>query len=251
MNQLRVPNSTEIYGNWTVVGPDNQFMFHCGTRKAKWYLKKNLAIVLYDQTIQLSFTPKGGGHKESAEYFKESRINQCVVCSATENLTKHHIVPSCYRKHFPEKYKSHNCFDIVAICCACHDAYERKAFGMHKELAKHIPISQEFREVNYIIDKVNKSLYALREHRNGIPEARRKSLLGFLERYFERSILLEQIEEISYIDKEFVENKIGLQVVQKIQDLPEFILMWREHFLRVAQPKFLSPRWLEIYKTIF
>lgn len=248
---LRIPNSTEIYGNWTVVDPDNQFMFHCGTRKAKWYLKRNLATVVRDQIIKLSFVPKGRGHKESAEYFKESRINQCVVCGVTENLTKHHIVPSCYRKHFPDKYKKHNCFDVVAICCACHDAYERKAYSIHKELGKDIPISREFKETNHTIDKVNKALYALKEHLNGIPEARRKSLLGFLERYFEQSIVLEQIGKIPYIDKEFVESKIGFQVVQLVENLPEFILMWREHFLKVAQPKFLSPKWLEIYKTLF
>ena len=95
--KLRPTLQTDPYDNCTMYGPDNEWMCACDHKKMNWYLDRNLAEKLSDNTFKLTFKPEGKGHATESAYFAEKRVNCCVICGTEADLTKHHIVPYCYR----------------------------------------------------------------------------------------------------------------------------------------------------------
>lgn len=73
----------------------------------------------------------GGGHDAAAAAaagtslsslaLSDARINRCVVCGATRDYTRYHVVPAAYRKHLPAAIKAHRSHDIVLVCVDCHE----------------------------------------------------------------------------------------------------------------------------------
>ena len=103
--------------------PDGILMFRCDYKKANWYLKRNLGEVIsqYPLKVKLKFKPRGlGNHNKSFGLTEMS--NECVICGASEYLTRHHVVPYCYRRYFPTSIKSHNFHDVLSLCVKCHDS---------------------------------------------------------------------------------------------------------------------------------
>lgn len=109
---------------WEVFHPEGFSMFYCDDKKAKWYLRKNLAEIVDERKIKLLFKPNGPGEDPSVRLTKNIT---CVCCNSQTSLTKHHIVPTQYRKQLPLKYKEHYSYDVVLLCKKCHESYERKA----------------------------------------------------------------------------------------------------------------------------
>src|SRR5271154_4010708 len=99
-----------MYDNCRLYGPDGLFMAFCDKKRFNWYLKKGLANQIDDKSIQLNFSPKGTGCSERGQYLKTPRQSICVVCGTDKDLTKHHVVPTRFRKHFPVEIKSHASF---------------------------------------------------------------------------------------------------------------------------------------------
>ena len=129
-------SKNKIYGNYSVVSPEGILMFKCNLKKVNWYLSRGLATIIQDDPtcIKLNFTPNGlGNHNRS--YGLNKMENKCVNCGSTDKLTRHHIVPFCYRKFFPMEIKSHNFHDILPMCVNCHYNYERKADKLKELLA--------------------------------------------------------------------------------------------------------------------
>lgn len=72
----------------------SRFITDCACKcrkKAEWYLKRDLATMLDEKAIQLTFEAKGEGHAEN-DYMIEDRDNFCVVCASHKDLTLHHVV---------------------------------------------------------------------------------------------------------------------------------------------------------------
>jgi len=111
-----------------MLSPDGTVMCLCAYKKMKWYVSRGLAKELpyKPKTFQLIFNPKGLGHSDNRKnqqlntYFLSPKHNRCCVCSSREKLTRHHCVPTMYRKNFPENAKSHNSHDVVILCQKCH-----------------------------------------------------------------------------------------------------------------------------------
>ena len=97
---------TQAYDNWKVYSLEGELMFRCSNKKISWYLSRNLANQIADDSIRLNFHSKGLGHVGNTFYL-EDRSNSCVCCGANNNLTTHHVVPDMYRRHMPEVVKSH------------------------------------------------------------------------------------------------------------------------------------------------
>jgi len=108
--------SKDLYSNCIMEGPDGTFLCKVSQRKVNWYLKKGLATQVCDdpQTIRLIFEPNGPGHAGD-EYYSQEFVNRCVNCGAEEFLSRHHIVPYCFRKFFPMEQKQHSYHDIVPL----------------------------------------------------------------------------------------------------------------------------------------
>ncbi|NIQ13420.1 MAG: hypothetical protein GTO02_03115, partial [Candidatus Dadabacteria bacterium] len=171
---------TPQYGNCEVLGPDGNLMFRCCQKKALWYLERNLGNQISKEpfTIQLTFTPKGKGHVDDP-YFLQIMKNLCVVCGSDENLTRHHVVPYCYRKFFPTNLKDHRSYDVMALCIPCHELYEEKATEFKEELAvKHsAPVSGTGARFDKALSAARGAARAILEHGNKIPPARKDILI--------------------------------------------------------------------------
>src|SRR5579859_1000680 len=111
----------DLNDNWKVLHPSGVHMFTTNRRKAQWYLNRDKAVIVEENTIQLTFMPKGMGFGQDEIFGLTPRINRCVVCGCEENMTRHHVVPYHYRKFMPVDYKSRNHHDVVLICRKHHN----------------------------------------------------------------------------------------------------------------------------------
>jgi hypothetical protein len=246
----------KIYSNCSIYHPDGSLMCHCAEKRMRWYLKRGLAEKIDESSIKLLFEPAGRGH-DGDNYYLEQRVNQCVVCGTKENLTKHHVVPYQYRKNMPEEYKNHTHFDVLCVCSPCHAAYEEEATKLNKQLAAdldvnfHVPVSEEAMAAR----KASGYIGALREHGHKIPEERVAIMLDIIGDFFEREITLADLEDL-VVDLDGYDGTTlspGKKILEKWfeagKSVQEFVVMWRQHFLDISEPKHMSEYWLEEYQT--
>jgi len=244
------PLREKLYGNCYVLNPDGEVMFHCNQEKINWYLSRNLAELVVEDppTIRLKFKPNGPGHLGD-KYYLTPKINQCVVCGSTVRLTRHHIIPHCYRRHFSRIHKDHSYHDVVLLCVTCHDAYENAATLLKKKLALDygIPLIGSGWYRDETIVKVKKSASALLNHWDVIPSERREKLLQTLKNYFKKEEITKEDMEVANNCNETVQTvnyaEHGSTVVAKVGNIEEFVKMWRKHFLTTMQPKFMPDHW--------
>jgi hypothetical protein len=249
-----------IYGNCQVLSPNGELMFRCLEKKAYWYLNRNLAEIISNDplTIKLKFTPKGKGEKN--EYLKEIRENKCSVCGneELEKLTRHHLIPHEYRKHFPKELKSHNSSLVVPICTTCHEIYENThAIKFKKELMNLYVEKISYKnppEFKYYT-KIKGAINALLKHKNKIPYEKtiemEKEIMDFANKH--NISLNDNISEndlnniqnlLEKIGRPKVKNNYSKIIVEKCGDLKDFSIQWVKHFIQFMQPKFL-PEYLK------
>ncbi|CAI2181474.1 10055_t:CDS:2 [Funneliformis geosporum] len=259
------------YDNWKVYSLGGELMFRCNTKKISWYLSRNLANQIADDSIQLNFQPKGLGHIFD-KYHLEDRCNFCVCCGDNENLTRHHVVPEMYRRQMPEVVKSHTNHDILLMCIKCHTSYEKAASELKKKIAKDfdMPLNGRGRvRLDYNV-KVKKVASAL--NKTGIPEDRMRELRNILftwqqttnkvksdklDDLIEQALMLpeyektnEFIEHGEYIVSQLLKDSYyvtGSEDISSTRErwpkLEEFIYLWRDHFVKTTNPQFLSKHW--------
>lgn len=233
-----------LYGNCSVLSPKDILMFKCNEKKANWYLKRGLAEVLQSNpiVIKLNFEPNGlGNHNKS--YGLGEMMNKCVNCGTEDDLTKHHVVPICYRRFFPIDLKSHNFHDVLAMCVDCHEQYERKA-----DILKSMLATQYNAPVNGIIKKTNLTHIKIANALliRDLPK----------KRYKELKVQLKTILNIKRLTKQRLIKTANLDtkssttitthgeiVVKKLTNINEFIQMWRKHFLDNNECKYIPKDW--------
>ena len=246
-----------IYGNWLVLHPLGFEMFRCTTRKANWYLFRNLADVVSEDppVIKLSFFPNGVGWKDD-EFALTQKQNLCAVCGSEDldRLTKHHIVPSLYKRHFPKKLKVATSHDVVCICRECHDEYENIYASKLKEKISEqyeVPLCNSQSDFVKVI-KLSKAYVLNSEF---MPEERKMELLEKISSmlgYEEGFVPMEEIEKFSKISQkkynEFYGNH-GKGVMEKVTDIQGFVEMWRSDFVNNMKPKFM-PKYWDIHRAV-
>ena len=248
---------TPIYGNTKVLAPNGELLFLCLPKKAQWYLDRDLAMIveLDPMVVQLKFEPKGKGQNGDA-YALGTKQNVCVVCGSEENLTRHHIVPYMYRKHFPQHIKSHNSHDVVPICVFHHSEYEED-FGVELKyiLATKYEAPLEIEtKVNSDLSLVVKYSKLLVTHGKKIPLSRKKQMITTIRNYHGfvgkmRNVILIY----AYVElKTSKTNSHGKKVVERLLEtdrLQWFIETWREHFIRSMNPQFMPEHW-DIHRSV-
>lgn len=115
------------YSNVILIGQDGKLLSTISSRKAKWYLKKNLAVEIpapapYSRALQINFTHNQP--KEAESWDLGVNDNQCVICGCEDLLTLHHIVPRVVRRYFPVEIKGHSREWCVLLCEPCHTKVE-------------------------------------------------------------------------------------------------------------------------------
>ena len=246
-----------LYGNIGVYSPDGIFMFHANKRKLNFYIKTNLVEKIGDKKYQLTFVPGGVGNGNKGETFAIPRENRCVVTGITDYqvLTRHHIVPLVFRKHFPLEEKR-NFQWVVFIEDKHHRDYTVEEHKFYNELAKkyNVPSILEFSsEYNdkLLVYRLAKNLLC---HGDKMPSDKKGNLeLNFVQlsglqptvenlmKYKKPSLKKKDVPEI-----EIVPGGFGKAIVAHIKDYQEFNLMWLNHFVETMKPQFL-PEDLKIY----
>jgi hypothetical protein len=248
MKRLKRPAiRTHLYQNCRVYGPDGELMFRCNRRRLDWYLARDLALEKGENAIQLLFEPKGPG-AAGDRYYLEDRDNVCVVCGAVEQLTRHHVVPDSYRRHFPGGITAHNWFDVLLLCISCHEEYEQRALDLRQQIADEhgVALNGLAPPVDNEALRAVKFASALKRHWPTIPEPRREVLLDELRRYLKKDIITEQdILATSELDSRTGRGiPAGKIIVEQTSNLDVFVRRWREHFIATMQPRFLSRHWV-------
>jgi hypothetical protein len=244
------PVLRNIYDNILVLTVDGVPLCRCSQKKAEWYVKRDLATMVSNDpdVLKLKFKTRGLGHVDDDFYLAE-RFNGCVVCENITDLTRHHVVPYCFRKHFPDHIKSHNSHDVVPLCLKCHGHYEKEADKLKASLGFKYGI--KYGE-NVVFDcmkmRVKRYGTALMMYRDRIPQERVNFLLSSIKKYYGKDEITNEdilaaanldLKETSSIEK----KKYGETIVSSLKDLEGFVKMWRSHFVDVMSPKHMPSNW--------
>jgi hypothetical protein len=242
-----VTKDRKIYGNCRVLSPEGHLMFRCESKKANWYLKRDLAqIVNLDPlTIKLNFEPNGLGNHNKG-YGLGEMANLCVVCGSEEFLTRHHVVPICYRKYFPIEKKSHNFHDVLSVCAVCHESYEKFAFDFKLSLADkyNAPINGELINNKDFLKVRRIASCLIGETANHIPTWRIYEMKKQIKSHFSwKRVSKKRLEDIVNLEVKVYNRTHGEIVVSNLENLNNFIVEWRKHFLQHNDCKYLPQNW--------
>jgi len=247
-----------IYGNCKVLDPAGTLIFRCDQKKADWYIKKGLGELVAEEpyyTVQLNFTPKGNGHVGEPFYLQDKQ-NRCVMCGSDIDLTKHHCVPYCYRKFFPEEFKMHTSHDILALCIPHHHEYEKHATRLKIELGRlyGVPLSGQGVYYDRAVARVRGAAHTLLQHKSVIPPDRAEELLQRVREYLEKKpgepVTDDELQALKLLHpsiKTEEYEKHGEGIVKQLKYIGAFCEMWRYHFIDCMRPQFLPAHWSVSY----
>lgn len=234
---------TPAYSNCKMLSPTGVFMCRMGKKRVDWYVERGLAKVVSDDpyTIQLLFEPNGLGNYKD-EYYLAEKDNVCVVCGSNHDLTKHHALPRCFRKHFPDYLKRYDSHDVLLVCRHCHEAYEVHATELKKKLVGCTNITSMHEEDIAHIRAI-KAAKTLVRYGNRIPDESALRLMLRIEEYagdFNDEIVEELASERF---GGYHSADVWREAVEGINDYNEFTKMWREHFVKTMNPQYLPEHW--------
>ncbi len=251
---MKQNSNKTVYDNCMMVAPDGEFLCYTSHDRINWYLDRDFAELIKEEnprTIRLTIEPKGRSGTDDP-FYSTRRKNECVVCGVDDNLTLHHVVPHCFRRFFPNKFKDHSSHDILAVCRDCHDVYEIEAADLKKELAKQYKcvdyaFAWDSEDDFYGYSHAVKAAIALLEHGDKMPKERKAELKNKVAPYLGHEFSYRDMEEFTNINSR--KNKHGKRmtfaekVVSELSDIEEFCIMWRRHFVEKAEPKYLPEKW--------
>lgn len=241
---MSVSYNKQVYDNIAMLSPEGQLMCYIGSKRANWYLQRDLADKLEEKKIQLKFRPNGLGHY----YDPERNIpvdNHCVVCGHDEisKLTKHHSVPECFRKYFPDEWKSYRSHEILFICTDCHERYERYASDIKRDLIAALGGE----EIMNIDNRMRKYINTLLKHKKLLPEEKRLRLENEIKEHYKISVINDSV--LKQLLKKPRINPYRLYA-QQVENHFEFARFWKQHFLDIMKPKYLFAYWRPEYEPL-
>lgn len=244
-----------IFDNCIIQAPDGVVLSRCGRKKLNWYLTRDMADMVADDppTIRLRFEPSGRDGIDDP-LLLDGKPNVCVACGATDNLTRHHIIPYCFIRHMDAKYRMDIIRDILPLCRDCHDRYERKSDERRDEIAQGYGIPRHGIEggMAYKVRKAMGAAKALLDHGDKIPDARRDELLTTIKEFLSKDEVtaedLESLRKYRIRDREDYVS-FSKHVADNVGDYNEFARGWRSHFVETMEPKHMPAKWQIDRKT--
>ncbi len=240
----------KLYHNCKILSPDGELMCRVSEKRAQKYLDKGLAEIVEDETltIQLNFKPKGRGHADSpgAEVLLAEIEEKCVSCGIEEDLTKHHVIPRTYLKHFPNKkeLQAIYTYDLLIMCVPCHEAYEIHANDLKLAIQKEMTARRGSTGLENI-QPIKNHARALLFYRNQIPKER----IAVLEKTVRKYLGKEEITDADLQEVHDTKPLGGLfdtyeqAVVAQLDNFDDFMTRWRRHFVEVMTPPYLPRGW--------
>ncbi len=127
----------DFYGNALIIAQDGRHLCTLNRKRIEWYLKKGLAEEVvppagYPRAIKLNFKAKLD-IRDPKPYELAIIKTECVLCGATKELTLHHVVPQCIRKHFPLHEKARSRQWCVLLCVDCHHKVEEVTQAVYQK----------------------------------------------------------------------------------------------------------------------
>ena len=256
-----------MYDNIEMRDPQGQLLCTISDKKAKWYIRKNLAKWKNQPTggssdqkaIILNFEPKS--HKSKIEpdlYTTSQKQNICVSCGdANQIYMRHYIVPYSYRTLLPTKYKTHMPHDIVILCpdcnLTCKQYTQRKQREMEASL-RHDPETANAVIPNKELHHVKSKALALLKSGDKLPVEIRNQYEALLIEHNKLSTDQELTEAILQknceIDTHLPNPKFisgSVLVVGNLKNdeqlIEEFVRNWRKYFVETMLPRFLPKGW--------
>lgn len=241
MSWKRANLSRTHYSNIKMLHPDGTLMCRLSERRARWYLDRGLAVAESEDSLRLLFEPNGPG-ANGHPFYTAAHEDRCVVCGREECLSRHHCVPSCFRTHFPEEYKSHNWHDVLLLCDECHNEYEVHAQEVKLEM---LQIPEDVMEERKSRLRAIKFAHTYAIHFDVIPKERSVPMLDEMRLYLGVAELTDDhILELALQERPcLICDDDWKAVVDRIDDLDEFIYWWRHHFVQTMNPQFLPEGW--------
>ena len=267
--------------NWKVYHPSGKHMFTCGEKKAKWYLERNLALLIGKKKIRFTFDPKGNGFEDDEVFGRSVRVIRCVVSGTSDDLQRHHIVPYCYRTYFPNEFKSKNHHDVVLINHDKHSEYEQYANKFKDEIAVifnaktiaeyNTEYTGRLRQIGKENSILLNTILSLFKCYNKVPDKIKLEKLDFIAKQINipfktickynylqlyNIYLFLKKENDKLIDNYKEENRMfydhGYHVVKSLdteEKIIEFVKLWRNHFIEKMQPKYMPNGWSIDFRT--
>jgi len=262
--------------SWEIYHPNGKHMFTSGEKKVNWYISRNLAKIIGENKIQLTFTPNGIGFNENEKFGRSARKLICVITGKRDNLQRHHITPYSYRRFLNKKYKSRNHHDVVLINQKEHIKYEKKANEFKDKIAEQYNIktiknlNEEFyNNLNKIKKEYSVLLSALKflfkTHNNNNYNNEKINKLKFISENCKISyeFLIKcnyiQLYKLYLLIKNEQKNQIliyrnnnknkydhGYLIVEKLnteKKIKHFVKLWRKHFIKTTKPKYMPYGW--------
>jgi len=174
----------------------------------------------------------------------------CCVCGGAGHLTRHHVVPACYREPLHHDRNYHDLHDIVFVCLACHEKYEKRhAWGLRRALCGRygVPMEGYCGSVWPEGHEAMRAAAALVRHGDRIPARRAAELRAEIASHLGREpqeadmLMLAEMDWRPKPGPEYVSH--GELVVAEVEDMQAFWRMWRMHFASKMKPRFLPSGW--------
>jgi exonuclease 3'-5' domain-containing protein 2 len=241
-----------IFDNCIIMSPDEIILSRCCLKKIQWYVDRGLADRVPDAepqtvTIKLRFEPSGRTGIDDPLIIG-GKPNLCVVCGATENLTRHHIVPRSFIRHMPVEWKVDIIRDIFPLCRNCHENYERKSDEKREAIAKSMGgvRSGFFGETMAKGLKAASAASAILKHGSKIPQERKLKLLKDVWVFSGIDCPSEEdLKILANYDPKAAGHYISLseRLAKETKDYNEFAKDWRRHFVETMSPKYMPEVW--------
>jgi hypothetical protein len=256
------PVRRTLYDNCVIQAPDGTMFSRCRKVRLKWYLDRGLASPIDENTIRLNFQPRASISIREATTIKE---NICVVCGSSKKLSKHHIIPYCFRNAMPVGWRGGPALfhDVISLCTTCHIKYESAASSLKQSLADRCNITLHGYDIVFDSKRDLMGRYARSILNMPLPrKKKKKKKKGRSKFVYPPPEHIERLKEriATYLGHQPTETDLkemvswtsavrgpnfmpyGKYVVDHI-DLGELVLMWRDHFLDVMQPQFMPLYW--------
>ena len=234
----------KAYGNIKIYSPSGDLMFLANDDKLRFYKKKDLIEQTTDG-YRLKFEPKGLGHGSRNRELLEPRNNVCVVCGNNDLslLTRHHIIPSRFRKFFPLNIKGNNHRYVVLLDVFHHDEYNTYENELNDKLAIELGVQtlKQCNEKIYIEKRIITGIANTILSNEDVPYER----IQLLKEEFHARTGMEATEDNllkvnkSRYEPECKDDNFGKLIVDKVKNIYDFQQMWLEHFVISMKPKFL------------
>lgn len=163
----------------------------------------------------------------------------CICCRSKSNITKHHIVPKCYRRYFPRKFKDRRSEDVVPLCRQCHEKYEIIAIEFKEFLAEkyNAPLKgSKFSDSDVDFILACEASRSILQYGSRMPEKRMKDLIERIKCVIDGMPTLIDILSLAKINKRslhFNESNHSKHVVESLDGHYErFSRAWKKHFLK-------------------